>query len=154
MKGKGIKLHETRRHTFIILFVAVICILLGFQGISGEVKDNGLLAIIAGVGLIGVAIYMFVTPMIVMGDDSILFKSANAQRKELPYSEIESFSLRENKQLTLKLKGNEEKKNDKIVINYLNLDKKNQDTLIAQLNIKGIEQIVIIEPEKKKGSKK
>jgi uncharacterized membrane protein YobD (UPF0266 family) len=152
MIGKGVKIHETKKHTFITVFIAVICILLGLQNISSLESK---LAIVTGVLLIGVAIYMLITPMIILGDDSMLFKSGNAVRKELPYSDIESWSLREDKHIIFQLKSSEEeKKKNTITLNYCNLDKSNQERFINQLNIKGVQRIMIVEPEKKQEKKK
>jgi hypothetical protein len=148
----GVKIFETKKHTFITIFVGIICIMLGLQNISSLESK---MAIVIGVLIIGVAVYMLFTPMIIFGDDVILFKSGNAVKKELAYSEIASWSLREDKHIIFQLKSvEEEKKKSTITLNYCNLDKNNQKRLLDQLNIKGIERIMIIEPEKKPEKKK
>jgi hypothetical protein len=97
---------------------------------------------------------MFFTPMIILGDDSIYFKAGNIAKKEIPYPEIASWTLRRDKHLIFQLKSDKEatdaeKKKNVIIINYCNLDKNNQKILIEQLTKKGIEQVITVEPNKK-----
>ena len=151
----GIKIHEIKRHTFISFLIAVICLIIGLQYIgAAETRETGVIAVVFSVLLAIAAIYMFFTPMIILGDDSIYFRSGNVAKKEIPYSEIASWTLQANKQLILKLKSDkeetdEEKKKNTIIINYCNLDKKNHKIFIEQLNKKGIEQVIIVEPNEK-----
>jgi hypothetical protein len=152
MIGNGVKIYETKKHTFVTVLIAAICIFMGLQNLS---LLESKLAIVTGVLLIGVSIYMLITPMIIFCDNAILFKSGNAVKKELPYSEIASWSLREDKYIIFQLKSaEEEKKKNTITLNYCNLDKKNQKHFLDQLHIKGIERVIIVEPEKKPEKKK
>jgi hypothetical protein len=162
MSASGIKLHEIKRHTFISIMVAIICIFMGLQywG-AAETRQMAVVAIVAGVLVAIGAIYMLIQPMIILGEELIFFKTGNTDRKELAYSDIASWSLHgDKKQMILQLKNEEkatdaEKKNNRIIINYFNLDKKNQIALINQLNKKGVEQlVVIVEPERIKETKK
>lgn len=152
MSHNDIKIQEKKDHSIIIFFVAVICLLLGLQYMTiPESKNTGILAAVVGALLIGVSIYMFFMPMVILNRKSILFKSGNISRRTLNYSEIESWALREDKHLIFQLKGEEEeKKNKTIILNYCNLSKDNQKILIDQLNINGVERIFLPEPEKKK----
>ena len=155
MMADGIKIYETKRHTFISLLIAVICLFVGFQYIgAAETRETGVIAVVLGALIAIAAIYMFFTPMIILGDDTIYFRSGNVVKKEIPYSEIASWTLQGDKHLIFQLKSDkeetdEEKKKNTITINYRNLDKKNQKIFIDQLNKKGIEQVIIVEPNKK-----
>jgi hypothetical protein len=155
MMADGIKIHEIKRHTFISFLVAVICLIIGLQYIgAAETREVGVIAVVLGVLVAIAAIYMFFTPMIILGDDSIYFRSGNVAKKEISYSEIASWTLQGDKHLIFKLKSDKEetdaeKKKNTIIINYCNLDKKNQKIFIDQLNKKGIEQVIIVEPNKK-----
>jgi hypothetical protein len=152
--ANGIKIHEIKRHTFISFLVAVICLIIGFQYVgAAETRETGVIAIVFGVLTAIAAIYMFFTPMIILGDDSIYFKSGNVAKKELPYSEIAAWTLQGDKHLIFKLKSDKEetdaeKNKNTLTINYCNIDKNNQKKLIDQLNIKGIERVITVEPKK------
>jgi uncharacterized membrane protein YobD (UPF0266 family) len=151
MSDSDVKLHEKKNHTIIIFFVAVICILIGLQNMTvPESKNVGILAVVTGVLLIGVAIYMFFMPMVILSRKTIFFKSGNISRRTLDYSEIKSWALREDKYLIFRLKGEEgEQQKNTITLNYCNLSKDNQKTLIDELNKNGVERIFLPEPEKK-----
>jgi competence protein ComGC len=157
MMAEGTKIHEKRSHTFISFFMAVICFLVGLQYIgAAETRQTGIIAVVMGVLLVIAAIYMFFAPMIVLGYDKMYFKSGNLAKKDIPYSEIASWTLRgdKNKQLIFQLKSDkemteDEKKKNTITINYLNMDKNNQKILIDVLSKRGIEQVITVEPAKK-----
>ena len=115
-----------------------------------ETRDMGIIAIIAGILVATGAIYMLIKPMIILGDELISFKSGNISgKKEIAYSEIASWlSSETKKKQPSDLKGEKEEtqaenKQNRIVINYFNLDEKNQLALIGQLNKKGVEQAVV-----------
>jgi hypothetical protein len=152
MMAEGIKIHEIKKHTFISFLIAVICLIIGLQYLGAtETRDTGVFAVVFGVLLAIAAIYMFFTPVIVLGDDAIYFQSGNVAKKEISYSDIESWTLQGDKHLTLKLKSDKEetdadKKKDIIIINYYNIHKNNQQLLIGQLNKKGIAQVITVEP--------
>lgn len=155
MMADGIKIYEIKRNTFISFLIAVICLIIGLIYIgAAENRATGIIAVVFGVLLSIAAIYMFFTPMIILGDDSIYFRSGNVAKKEIPYSEIASWTLQGDNHLIFKLKSEKEetdaeKKKNNIIINYCNLDKNNQKILIEQLNKKGIAQVIIVKPNKK-----
>jgi len=145
MAAQGIKIHQIKKHTYVSFLVAVICLFIGLQYIEiPEMRQTGILAVVLGLLMLIAAVYMFVTPVIILTDDLIHFRSGNAAKKDVAYAEIKSWSLKEDRQIVLQLKSDkapEGKMKNIITVNYRNLDKKNQEILIGLLNKKGIQQI-------------
>jgi len=82
MAAQGIKIHQIKKHTYVSFLVAVICLFIGLQYIEiPEMRQTGILAVVLGLLMLIAAVYMFVTPVIILTDDLIHFRSGNAAKK-------------------------------------------------------------------------
>jgi hypothetical protein len=153
-----IAIHEIRRNAYISIIIAAICIFVGLQYIGdADTRVMGIISFVIGSLMAMASVYKLITPMMILGDDSIYFQSSLTAKKEIPYSEIETWTFQgdKNKHLIFQLKSSkeateEEKKKNTITINYLNMDKNNRKILIDILAKRGIEQIITVAPKKNK----
>lgn len=144
MKTPGIKIHETKRNSHVSFILSVICIFIGFQYIgAAETRQTAATALVLGIVLLSAAVYMFFTPMIILGEDAVFFRSGNAAKKEVSYSEIASWSMQNDKYLVLQLKGDKDENGgiNTITINYRNISANNRITLTDHFKKKGIKQV-------------
>jgi hypothetical protein len=139
-----IKIYERPRQTVIAVCLALGCFVVGMQYFpESETKITGIVALLLGAIFLVVAIYVAKTPMIILGEEYVIFKAGHFANKEIPYSAIESWSLQDqDKHFFIHLKKGDADSNEvrEILINYRNVKKTDRQILTDTLNKKGVYQ--------------
>ncbi len=140
-----IKIYERPRHAVISTCLAIGCFIVGTQYFSSEdTRLMGIVAFLLGTIFLIVTFYVARTPMVILGGDHIMFRTGNFANKEIPYSTMESWSIRnQDKHFFIHLKKSAPDDNDEIkeiIINYSNVKKADRQILTDALNKKGVSQ--------------
>ncbi len=140
-----IKIYERPRHAVISVCLAIGCFFVGTQYLSAEeTRLTGIVAFILGAIFLIVTFYVVKTPMVILSEDYIMFRTGNFANREIPYSTMEFWTIQnQDKHFFIHFKPNDQDGINaikEILINYSNLRKADRQILTDRLNQKGIYQ--------------
>lgn len=144
MMDMDIKIYERPRHAVISFCLAVGCFIVGMQYFSsGETRLTGIVAFLLGTIFLIVTFYVARTPMVILSEEYIMFKTGNFANKEIPYLTMEFWSIQnQNKHFFIHFKKSAQDNIEikEILINYSNVKKADRLILTDMLNKKGVYQ--------------